>query len=256
MPRGSSPNLNPLAAMSLINEALKKAQRVRTEEPADPSAAPQTAAAPEARIAKRGKATSANTMVLIGSGAIVVIVLSVVLTVFLLNRPATAPTPAPTASATPSPKSATPPPADTPTPVLVGPVIPPPTTEPRSPESTAPSSATQTASAAPSAGPATTPAPTPTDTPVTPAVAVAPATIVPATPPPPPTPDDRITAFVEAIKVAGIRSSGSESRVLMNDRVYRVNDIVERTLGVKLIKVGTDNLVFSDPKGATYVKNF
>ena len=42
----------------------------------------------------------------------------------------------------------------------------------------------------------------------------------------------------------------------MNERVYRVNDIVERTLGVRLIKVAADSLTFSDPNGITYVKNF
>jgi hypothetical protein len=35
-----------------------------------------------------------------------------------------------------------------------------------------------------------------------------------------------------------------------------VNDIVERTLGLKLIKVSSDALTFADPNGATYVKNF
>jgi hypothetical protein len=42
----------------------------------------------------------------------------------------------------------------------------------------------------------------------------------------------------------------------MNDRVYRVNDIVERSLGVRLIKVEADNLTFSDANGFTYVKYF
>ncbi|MES2692233.1 MAG: hypothetical protein V4773_02090, partial [Verrucomicrobiota bacterium] len=68
--------------------------------------------------------------------------------------------------------------------------------------------------------------------------------------------DERIAAFVDAIKVTGIRSSGAESRVLMNDRVYKVNDIVERTLGVRLVKVAPDSLTFSDNNGFTYVKLF
>lgn len=72
----------------------------------------------------------------------------------------------------------------------------------------------------------------------------------------PASPNERIAAFVEAIKVTGIRSSGAESRVLMNDRVYRVNDTVERGLAVKLIKVGTDSLTFVDANGFEYVKSF
>lgn len=42
----------------------------------------------------------------------------------------------------------------------------------------------------------------------------------------------------------------------MNDRVYRLNDIVERTLGVRLIKVETNSLTFSDANSVTYVKFF
>jgi hypothetical protein len=78
----------------------------------------------------------------------------------------------------------------------------------------------------------------------------------PASPPAPPVRDERVAAFVEAVRVTGIRSSGNESRVLMNDRVYRVNDVVDRTLGVRLVKVATDSLTFADPKGMEYIKNF
>ena len=63
-------------------------------------------------------------------------------------------------------------------------------------------------------------------------------------------------AFIEAIRVTGIRSFGNESRVLMNDRVYRVNDIVERNIGLKLTAVNADSLVFTDPRGKTYFKKF
>lgn len=252
--------------MSLINEALKKAQRVRTEEPGDPATA--SAAAPTAaggRIAKRGKATSANTMVLIGSGAIVLIVLSVVVTVILVNRPDTPDKPVASAK----PAATTPPPAavETPAPLVVGPNLTPPTPTPspapaESGSSPAGTNATPTASTSPAAaGPITPAAVAPTaDTPPSTAPSVAaptppPVAVAPA-PAPPPVPDERITAFVDAIKVAGIRSSGTESRVLMNERVYRVNDLVDRALGIRLIKVGTDTLTFADAKGATYVKNF
>ena len=39
--------------------------------------------------------------------------------------------------------------------------------------------------------------------------------------------DERIHRFVDNVRVTGVRSSGGESRVLMNDKVYRVNDIVD-----------------------------
>jgi hypothetical protein len=44
--------------------------------------------------------------------------------------------------------------------------------------------------------------------------------------------------------------------VLMNDKVYRVNDTVDRALGVKLVKVGADALTFADANGITYEKKF
>ena len=89
-------------------------------------------------------------------------------------------------------------------------------------------------------------------------VAASPAPVV-AEPAPtlaPDAPDERVTAFVESVRVTGIRSSGSESRVLMNERVYRVNDIVERTLNVRLIKAAADSLTFRDARGVTYEKRF
>lgn len=61
---------------------------------------------------------------------------------------------------------------------------------------------------------------------------------------------------MDTLRIAGVKAGGAESRVLMNDRVYRLNDIVERTLGIRLIKVETNSLTFSDANGVTYVKFF
>jgi hypothetical protein len=69
-------------------------------------------------------------------------------------------------------------------------------------------------------------------------------------------PDPRIQSFVDAIKVAGIRSSGTDSKVLMNDKVYRVNDIVDRSLNLRLVEVQADSLTFVDENSVSYTKNF
>lgn len=215
--------------MSLINEALKKAQRLRHEE--QPANTPASDTPPPARVAKRGRPPRATTFVLLGAGALALVVVSVVVTVVLLNRPA----PETVVASTPAPVAAEPAPASPP-PVVQAPVIPAP--EP------APAPAEPVASA-PAAGPIT---------------AVSEPTVAATPPPPPPReeprPDERINAFVEAIRVAGIRSSGDDSRVLMNDRVYRVNDLVDRTLGLRLVKVEPSTLTFTDAQGVTYVKNF
>lgn len=219
--------------MSLINEALKKAQRQRHQ----PVTSDAGSGSPTTHsIAKRGAPLRAQTWMVIFAAAAALIVVSVVVTVYLVNRPAPRPAP-PT-----HPRPATPPPAnlDTPSPVIIAPPLAP--------------------------APAPTPAAEPTRSmlPTTGATTEAPAAAVSAQAPASITPTpangvvDVVAAqnFVDAIRVAGIRSSGNESKVLMNDRVYRVNDIVERALGLKLIKVSSDALTFADPNGTVYVKNF
>jgi len=42
----------------------------------------------------------------------------------------------------------------------------------------------------------------------------------------------------------------------MNEKVYRVNDLVERTLAIRLTKVEADTLTFTDANGIVYVKSF
>ena len=224
--------------MSLINDALKKAQRVRHEEPTVVAEPGTTGANP--RIAKRGRAHSANTTILLGSGAVVLVVLSVVVTVYLVNR-----TPEPAAKpASPATTTLAAKPGETgaPAPAVVAPRL-----------DRASPSATTLSIAVPTAPPSIT-EPAAPGTPITPAI-LTPAPVL-AAPIALAKPDEQVVVFVESIKVAGVRSSGNESRVLMNERVYRVNDIVERTLGLKLIGVAAGTLTFSDPAGATYVKNF
>ena len=260
--------------MSLINEALKKAQRLRTEDAADPS---HSYPAGGSGAARRGKPQGGNTMILIGSGALALVVLSVFFTVYLLNRPSTS-APA-VASATPVVKRAPAAPAaiESSAPAIVVPKTATPEPAAAAPESALvaipTSPVAQTSAAVATATPSTTPpvivalpvAPPPSataspaniSTPAAPQVAApAPVAAAPAPVLPPDAPDERVAAFVEAVRVTGIRSSGAESRVLMNERVYRVNDIVERTMNVRLIKAASDSLTFSDARGVTYVKRF
>jgi hypothetical protein len=78
----------------------------------------------------------------------------------------------------------------------------------------------------------------------------------------PPTPslaverNPRIVAYVEALRVAGIRPSDTDPRVLMNDRVFRLNDVVDRNLGLRLTAVEAQRLVFTDEAGVDYEKRF
>lgn len=250
--------------MSLINEALKKAQSQRAE---------GSAASYEAATAtgpRRGRTPKGNLYLIIGSAAVVLVVLSVVLTVFLVNGSSTPPS-ASTTSANPGPATV----ASSSTAS---------STETAARSSTAASDAGRSesrsfvlpgltpkketvadATSSPSAGTASaasSPSPAPTNS----IPATAPANSTPTSPASAALPaapstgagsfDQQVAAFVEAIRVTGIRSSGNESRVLMNERVYRVNDLVERSLGVKLVKVEADTLTFVDARGVTYEKHF
>ena len=248
--------------MSLINEALKKAQRQRHEN-APASATPGAEGTP---IEKRAQPKSATSMLLIVAGAVVLVVASMVGTALWFTRPSKSAAPTspkavqatPTEASTDGPKVSL---AVQPAPVSAGvtegskPV--PVAARVSPPPATGTPAATTTAIDAKAATPAAV-------TPIAPSVAsVEPApakteVTPPVTAPKPHVakPDERIHQFVESLKVAGIRSSGADSKVLMNDRVYRVNDYVDRSLGVRLTKVSSDSLTFTDENGATYVKYF
>jgi hypothetical protein len=231
--------------MSLINEALKKAQRQRNEVPEDPAAAASGAAG--GRIAKRAQPRSANAIFLLATGAVVLVLVSVGLTAYLVNRPA--PKPAPVAAITPAPTQ-TPSPATpiaAPPPIAIPPLAAPAAEKPAAEAAPAPAVAASTpppavaaAAEKPAAAAETKPAPV----------------AEPAPAPQPPPVDERVNAFVESVRSTGVKAAGDESRVLMNERVYRLNDVVDRTLNVRLTKVDASSLTFTDANGATYVKYF
>lgn len=218
--------------MSLINDALKKVQRQHGGEPAAPlpvvPGGPAPHPAPVYHVHRRGTPPAAQMFVLIGAGAAVLIVLSVIVTVVLINR---SPAPAHAPTVTTAPVTAKPlADLNAPSPVIVAPVI-------SLPSKLADKGSDADPISAATAEPTVTAAPIP----------------LPAIAPPP---NPQILTFVDAIHVTGIRSSGNESKVLMNDRVYRVNDMVDRLLGLKLIKVESDLLTFTDEKGVIYTKSF
>lgn len=254
--------------MSLINDALKKAQRLRQEQEA------ANTAGQVGRPQRRGSGLSTQMLIVFGAAGAVLVVISIVGTVLWVNRtPEPKPAVSTTTAATAKPKTAIP--GEPPKVVVV-----PPTTGPKS--ETAPTAAPPS-----NATPETTTSPAATTLGQNPKVAVSvpapvaqpeaagnphpsdaenPAEIFrervstpapPAARPPPvlPQPDPRIQNFVDTIRISGVRAAGSESRVLMNDRVFRINDIVDRTLGIKLVKVTSDTLTFADANGFTYTRS-
>ncbi len=251
--------------MSLINEALKKAQRQRGE---PPSAGDGTL--PVGGVSRtapgRLRLTTPVLLVLIGSGLLVV---GGMLVVFLWPKgtPVAPIRPAPQVASTPvadtRPVSAAMP-APSPAPTAVAFPLP-------APDAVAPPAAAVTAVPPPVAT-APPPVSPPPAVPVTPVVvatvpppvvvvpAVAPATpVIAAVPPPPPVPttpkpDPRVTAVIEVMRVNTVSSAGS--RAVLNNQVFKVGDVVDRTLGLRLTKIALHSLTFADAVGLEYVKEF
>ncbi len=224
--------------MSLINDALKKAARQRAEEQADIALPAQTGR--RKRIPRHGAPMSAQTLVLLAAGAVTLIVASVVITGILITgrlepRAAAVATPQP---ATPAPK---------PPPVVVV-QVPRPADVPAAPvrqPTPQPPTAAPVAQAAPPAAAAAEPAAR---------VAAAEAPRTPATPPP--SHGDQVQSFVDGLRVTGVRAAGPDSKALVDGHIYRVNDFLDRALGVRLVQVDPDHLTLVDSQGVTYIKSF
>lgn len=241
--------------MSLINEALKKAQRMRHEDVAGAPPAPGAAAPtsgepyPAQPPLRRGKAPASQSLLLFGVGIPVLVILSVTVTWWLLRSDqapavATAPVPAPTAA--PAPAVAPVVPAPAPEPVAIAIALPPiGQPAPVVPSETAPAPAPAPADSVPIAEP-------------TLAAATEPAaeTAVDPTSPGGTRPNPRVNAFLDTIRVSGIRASATDPRVSMNDRVFRLNDIVDRTLELRIIGIAPEGLTFIDPAGVVYKTQF
>jgi len=243
--------------MSLINEALKKAQKQRTGDTPSLTEMPAIGGESASRIARRGKPAGFNTLILRISLGVAALAIVGVGAVLILRRPA-APAPA-------VPLTSTPPPITTPASTVVAaptslttPVEPPPLSAQAAPANTLPM--------APNSPPArATPAATAPSTTVVFAPVEAPKPVESSTiqlAPEPVRPavirklEPRAINFVNSIRVAGIRASATDSKVLMNDRVFRVGDTVEAEMGLKLSGITANSLTFEDENGGRFTRNF
>jgi len=249
--------------MSLINDALKKAARQRAEEQAEVAPPPQ--AGRRRRIPRHGAPLSVKMMVFLAGGAVTLVVASVVITgIFISGRlesraPAPAPAPAVSPAQQPPPVVAVhaPGPAETP---ATGPTAPP-AAERAAPAPAAPSPAA--AASAPRAAEVVAPTSVPAPAPVaSPPAAAAPASHggapgaahPPATPPP--SRAELVQGFVDSLRVTGVRAAGPDSKALIDGHIYRINDVLERSLGIRLLQVDADHLTLVDSEGVTYTKSF
>ncbi len=269
--------------MSLINDALKKAQKQRTGEAPSLGSLPSVGGESPQRIAKRAKPAGFDTLIIragVGAG----IALLLVVGGYFVFRSAPEDRGQRTQNS-PTQTASTPSPAVTPTSPAPSPVLRPPSSQPASaaPAFTLPVAQTQktedreprTAQTSeptsvlrpPSSEPAKpAPAPTGSDPRVSPfsapsasAQASRPAPQASAAQvasPPPPKLSSHAIEFIDNIKVAGIRASASDPKVLMNDRVYRPGSMVSADMGLRLVGLTADSLTFEDERGGRYTRTF
>jgi hypothetical protein len=237
--------------MSLINDALKKAQKQRTGEAPSLGSMPSVGGESAASISRRAKPGGFDTLVLrAGIGAAVVLVLSVGGYFALRHTPEDR---GQKTENSPTQVAATQPPAVSPP----SSVLRSPSSEPAAPAGV-PASPAFTLQVAPKT--ATTPSSVvspPSSVASPPSSAISPPSSEASAPPKPALKlEPRALTFIDNIKVAGIRASATDSKVLMNDRVYRIGDMVEHEMGLKLVGITSNSLTFEDEKGGRYTRTF
>lgn len=238
--------------MSLLNEALKKAQRQQhTEQQASARVIVQTSTGGAAPAVTRTGMSTRLFAVLI-AGAVVLVSGSVLGTVLLL-RNTTAPA---------GEKEAVVDTAPVPEKIAAAPVLTAPPT---------PAPVTDVGSLAIHVPAATVAAPAPASPAAPEPVATTPAEPAPAatTPEAPTTPTIRIASLdddtaaaretaaysvINALRISGIRGTGADCRVLIDGRVYRLNAVIDRTLGLRLTGVEADRILFTDSHGTVFTR--
>ncbi|HEY1792934.1 MAG TPA: hypothetical protein VGG34_08440 [Opitutaceae bacterium] len=218
--------------MSLINDALKKAARQRAEEDAH-VAAPMPGG--RRRVARQGEPMRTQTVIMVGVSAVILVVGSAIATgYFLTSRPDHGRALLPRAPA------AAPAPAATPAPLPPKIVIQP-----------APAAAKPEPAPVAAAPQIQVPPPVVVTMPDTSlgAPAAKPAVVAPPT-------GDAIQAIIDAYHVSGVRAAGADSKALIDGHVYRINDIIDHAIGLKLVKVDEVQLTFQDRSGATFTRSF
>lgn len=281
--------------MSLINEALKKAQRQRAQEalskqpdaaatpapapvlaPADAGSEAETAAAParsHPRLIKRRKPTPVQNVaaVVLAVAVLAVAGLSSAILWFDFSfgggdEPAVTQAPVrsgvegPVTPAPVVPTPSTPDAAAVPGAGDVAPVVETPAPVEELPVVTFPGVAL----------PPTVPDPDPT--PPAPTVDETPAPTVPqpgrrvppggAAPTTPTTPEStlvnevRIYEFLDGLRVTASRPSETDPRVMMEGRLFRVGDVVDRELGLRITAIRPGVLVFGDEAGREFTKHY
>ena len=76
----------------------------------------------------------------------------------------------------------------------------------------------------------------------------------PSAPPAAPAQNPVILEYIEKMVIQGVRFSGTNSKVLMDNKVYRLNSFVNRDLNLRIISINKERIIFADYAGVQYAK--
>ena len=71
-----------------------------------------------------------------------------------------------------------------------------------------------------------------------------------------PGPIKEIADWVEQCTISGVRITSSKSKVILNNKGYSPNEVINDNLGLKILKIEPDRIRFIDSNGAEYIKSF
>lgn len=66
----------------------------------------------------------------------------------------------------------------------------------------------------------------------------------------------QVLQFLDTLRVTASRPSETDPRVLMNDRLFRLGDLVDRELGLRIKAIRPGELIFTDEAGREFTKLF
>lgn len=75
-------------------------------------------------------------------------------------------------------------------------------------------------------------------------------------PPPAATQNPVLVDYIEKLVIQGVRMAGTNSKVLMGNRVFRLNSFVNRDLKLRLISINKERIIFIDDARVRYTKYY
>ncbi len=66
----------------------------------------------------------------------------------------------------------------------------------------------------------------------------------------------QVLAFLDSLRLSGVRKAGSQSRILFNNQIFRLNEVVHPETGLRVVEVQGREIIFADDSGVRYRKRF